>query len=322
MSWKSLVSASLLCVLASPAFAVPTLTISGSINNQQTAPVVRVWNVAVGPDLALGSPTSLALELGFQATGGNILSISAAPNMAALAAPAAARVDYDTNPGNLIFDWQPTVDIDPGAGVNMKPVGVGIGTGANTNKAWAYLGTSLLTAVAGNANNRDLLTITTDSSVTSLAWGGAYNASGVLVAPTASLQAGSLARIAQKNGATTTNYHDATYAGSLAALGTPRFLGDMNGSGSVTNADVVPFGEALNTANTYKTNRPNLNILRGDINNTGNITNADVTRFGNILNNIGITGSGSGLDSVPEPASLLLVGMVVAFASATRRRGR
>lgn len=311
MSWKSLVTAGLLCVLASPAFAAPTLTISGSINNKAASPV-RVWNVAAAPDLALDSPTALALELGFQATGGNILSISATPNMAAAAAPAPARVDFDTNPGNVIFGWETLTDLGGG---NMKPVGVQIGTAANANKAVAFLGSNLFST----AGSRDLLTITTDSSVTSLAWGGRYNADGSMAALTGNLPA--LARIAQGNGASSANYQEASFAGSLAALGTPRFLGDMNGSGSVTNADVSRFGDALNAAATYKTNNPNLNILRADINGSGSITNADVSRFGEILNNVGISGSGSIVAAVPEPASLVLLGCVVAFGSLARRRG-
>ena len=59
MSWKSLVTASLLCVLASPAFAVPTLSItSGGLDASGN----WVWNVAITPT-ATGTP--MATELGF-----------------------------------------------------------------------------------------------------------------------------------------------------------------------------------------------------------------------------------------------------------------
>src|SRR5262249_8376309 len=111
--------------------------------------------------------------------------------------------------------------------------------------------------------------------------------------------------------------------------GTGWFLGDMNGSGTVTNADVTPFQLALNEPGAYtayKNSRPNLNALRGDINGSGSITNADVARFQNILNSAnGVpSGSGSGLGAtgVPEPASVMLIGLGFVGASLIRRRGR
>lgn len=321
MSWKSLLTAGLLCVLATPAFAAPTLRVTGSINNKNASPV-RVWNVAAGPDIALDPTTALALELGFEAVGGNILSIQATPNMAAAAAPAAARVDFDTNPGNVIFGWETLTDVDPTAGVNMKPVGVQLGTGANANKAVAFLGSNLFTT----AGNRDMLTITTQSSVTALNWGGRYDAAGALLPLTGSLPVGGRARIAQGDGTPTggTNFQEATYVGSLASLGPAnlRFLADMEGNGTVNSFDITPFSQALNTPNTYKTNRPNLNILRGDVNGSGGINSFDITPFSQILNGVGITGSGSGFElaSVPEPASVMVAGVIVACASMIRRR--
>src|SRR5262245_42430563 len=134
MSPKSFVAAILLSIVAVPTFAAPALRITGGINNANASPV-RVWNVAAGPDLALDPRQALALEFGFQATGGNTLGITATPNMAAAAAPAPARVQFDTNPGNVIFGWETLTDVDPTAGVNMQPVGVQLGTGANANKA-------------------------------------------------------------------------------------------------------------------------------------------------------------------------------------------
>ena len=95
MSWKSIVTAGVLCVLASPAFADPTLTVTGG-RQTRTAVVAnqrRVWNVAVAPDLT-ASPTGspLAVELGFRATGGNILSISGAQNAAPPLLPLASSM--------------------------------------------------------------------------------------------------------------------------------------------------------------------------------------------------------------------------------------
>lgn len=336
MSRKCLLAAILLCIIAVPAFAAPSLRITGGINNANASPV-RVWNVAAGPDIALDPSTALALELGFQATGGNILSITPAPNMAAAAAPAPARVQFDTNPGNVIFGWETLTDVDPTAGVNMQPVGVQLGTGANANKAVAFIGSNLFTT----AGNRDLLTITTQSSVTSLVWGGRYDAAGALVTLTGNLPG--RGRIAQGDGTPVggTNFQEASYAGSLAALGplNLRFLGDMDGNGTINSFDINPFAQALSTPNTYKTNRPNLNILRADFDGNGIVNSFDIAGFrgctmGLCINNAigsgqsaasswsGDGGAAAGLElaSVPEPASWLLAAFLFTFAAALRRR--
>jgi hypothetical protein len=319
MSLKSLITASLLCLVSSAGFAAPTLTISGSRNNTGTLGVspARVWNVAAGPDLTLENPAALALELGFEATGGRILSVSVTPNMAA-AAPAPARVLYNNNSGEVIFGWETLTDIDPGPEVNMKPVGIQLGTGSNANEAIAFIGTNLFST----ATAKDLITITTESSVTALAWGGRYNADGSMAAVTGELPG--LGRIVQGNGTPTsgTNYHEISYAGSRASITGPHFLGDMNGDGKVTNADTARFGIALTQPFIYKSTYPDLNILRADINSSGAITSADVSRFGEILNGRAF-GAGSSLPSasVPEPASIALVSLAFTCFAGVRRRG-
>ncbi len=62
MSWKSLVTASLLCVLASPAFAVPQLEITSGGLDPTTGN--WVWNVRIAPTT---NTTPVATELGFTA---------------------------------------------------------------------------------------------------------------------------------------------------------------------------------------------------------------------------------------------------------------
>ncbi len=50
MSWKSLVTAGLLCVLASPAFAVPSLEITnGGLDSSGN----WVWNVSIAPSTTI-----------------------------------------------------------------------------------------------------------------------------------------------------------------------------------------------------------------------------------------------------------------------------
>ena len=308
MSWNRLLFASLFFSLALPAIAEPTLTMTGSrlIRTIVPANARRLWNIAVAPDLALspsGSP--LALELGFKATGGNIIAASAAQN--------STRVERPNNPGNVIFGWETLTDVGGG---NMQPVGVQVGTGANANTAVAFLRTADLP----KGLNYDLLTIVTQASVTSLAWGGIFNADGTM-APVGTFANGRIAHLQDEDA---TNFH--SYAGSLPqnAPGATRFLGDLNGDGNTNFADLAAFGKALNPGPGIPPipgELPNLNrIGRGDVNGDGLLNFGDLFGFGQVL--IGPPGAAASLEamSVPEPASLALSAAVVALSRSGRRR--
>jgi hypothetical protein len=306
MRWKQLFAVGLIGALASPAFAEPTLTVTGSRLTRTTVPANarRIWNIAVTPDLAL-SPTGspLALELGFRATGGNIISASAAQN--------SRRVERPNNPGNVIFGWETLTDVGGG---NMQPVGIQIGTGDNANTAVAFLGTADLP----QALKYDLLTIATDASVTSLEWGGRFNADGTM-APIGTFASG---RIGHVQGESATNFH--SYAGSLPqnAPGATRFLGDMNGDGNTNFADLAPLGNAFSPGvPTPPEVIPHLNRLgRGDINGDGAFNFADLAPFGQII--LGAPGAAAGFEvaSVPEPATwgVALLGITIGVLRARR----
>jgi hypothetical protein len=311
MSWKSIVTAGLLCVLASPVFADPTLTVTGGRLTRTAVPanLKRVWNVAVAPDLtASPSGSPLAVELGFRATGGNILSISSDQNE-----PSRVEHEDDPNgqPGNVIFGWETLTNLG-GTPPNMQPIGTQIGTGANADEAVAFIGTADFTTNA----RQDLLTITTDASVTSLAWGGRFNANGTAAAVGAFVNG----RIAHVQGASSANFH--SYVGSLLSGSTTagqEFMADMNGNGDANFGDLAAFGQALQQAAAYTAANPHLNrVGRGDANGDGAFNFGDLAGFGQLLQNVPPLGSGSGA-SVPEPASFVLIALGAGFAMLRRR---
>ncbi len=114
MTAKNFVCAALLFLVflvTSPLFAAPTLNVvPGGVQGNNF-----VWDVSITPDLALaGGSTPIALELGFRLTGAPLLS---ATNVNPL--------EFDTpNPGMVIFGWETLTDLDPGPGVNNRPVGL------------------------------------------------------------------------------------------------------------------------------------------------------------------------------------------------------
>jgi hypothetical protein len=111
MTAKILVFATLACAVASPVFAQPQLTLlKGGLEAGNW-----VWQVDITPDLVLaGGETPLAVELGFRLTGAPLLDVTNI-NPSQWTTP---------NPGRVIFGWETLTDIDPGPGVNNRPVGL------------------------------------------------------------------------------------------------------------------------------------------------------------------------------------------------------
>jgi hypothetical protein len=101
MNCKCFIPAILLCLLVSPLFAQPQLTlVPGGLQAGNW-----VWQVDIAPDLVLaGGGTSMALEMGFRLTDSPLVS---ATNI--------NPTEWDRpNPGRAIFGWEMTTEIRPG----------------------------------------------------------------------------------------------------------------------------------------------------------------------------------------------------------------
>jgi hypothetical protein len=290
MSWKSIVTAGVLCVVASPVFAVPQLSVS---NGGLDASGNWIWNVMITPTAA-GTP--LAAELGFRESVAATELLGATKN--------ATTWDTD-NPGTQIFNWEMLEDVDPGAGTNMRPVG--LQTNAATDEVFSALGS--LDLAAGTAVQYITITTsgpTTTAPTTTIDVLGKYGAGGTN---------GRIAEIT--TGTNSTNYNN--FSGSATRTA---FQGDVNLSGGVTIADLnslaTNFGKAGNfhwgqgdlngtTGGTGEVSIADLNLLAANFGKNGG-TNTPLTVMGTTPGAAAALGGGS---SVPEPASIALIGLAV-----------
>src|SRR4051812_16438085 len=159
MSWKSLVTAGLFCVLASPAFGQgPNMSLIKSGTQAGTSGNLNAngnwsWTVTVTPDQTIVTPaasgTPVDVELGFSST-----SNGAAVGQGGLKAVTNATPSvFDTaTAGNSIFGWE--IPYTP-AGGTSKPEGVEVNcTGCTVTSATTFPTTTPhpTTLVAGTAN--------------------------------------------------------------------------------------------------------------------------------------------------------------------------
>jgi len=312
MSWKSLVTASLLCVLASPAFAVPKLEITSGGLEPTTGN--WIWNVRIAPTTAT---TPVATELGFTANTALKTVVNASPS------------SWDTNtPGNAIFTWEVPYNTPPkpeGIEANCPTGTCSITNAANLpattghnatlvngtlNQVFAALGSApalTLSSPAGTTIGASVpyLTITTKGpSSTSLT--GTMTLSGSYAG------SGHVAEIS--SGTNPTNYKGFTGVATRSVIG-----GDINLDGSVNFSDVLIMSPNYNHAVTNgwagadltgdgTVNFSDVLVMSPNYNHTGG-TNTPLTATG-VLDTPG-AGAGLGSSAVPEPASIALLGLAL-----------
>jgi hypothetical protein len=285
MSWKNLASIAACALLASPALAVPSLQIT---NQGLNGSGDWVWHVSVTPETAFfvnnppnGTGGSVAVEIGLTASGGAGL----------LAGPSAtthANVE-NQNPGNVIFGWETLTDVDPGAGVNNKPVG--LQENDPTDEIFAALGTTYFTT--GGA--KQILTVTTDGpSTANLSSSLALHGNSIIAQndpnstdDTFDFNAGSATRSVNPGDADlsgTTNFTDfQALQNNFNASGKHWGTGDFNGNGTTDFTDFQILQNAFNTSG--GANTP--------------------------LNSVPSGGGAGGGAAVPEPASFALAGLAL-----------
>jgi hypothetical protein len=293
----------LLCVLATPAFAAPTMTVvkagaAPGTNGYLNASGDWVFNVVITPDYALvpdASGTPLGTELGFTS------------NRTALTATMGSGFDTN-NPGKLIFGWEVISDTDdtPGIGPGDEPVGIQIGGTGNKN-VFAALGSDNKTS-----GDQVFLQITLDGPTAQIGsaldlrtatvnWLGGYSGNG---------------RIAQVTGGTAPNYITSNFDSFLGQISVAATPGDTNLTGGVDLTDFNNVLASIGTGTVWQ---------QGNFKGTGVV---DLTDFNTVLASIGqpsgTPGAGAGGGgAVPEPATaaLVMIGALGCMGFARRRIG-
>jgi hypothetical protein len=284
--------------VASPVFAAPSLSItSGGLNANGD----WIWNVQVSNSNPIPTGDSpLAAELGFKETSTTLKS----------AAALNGGTNFDTvNPGKAIFGWEVN-----GTGTNNNPEGIQTNcasgctvnvAGNNPNSVFSALGSVDFNAVGPH----DYIQIITKGPSTT---GSLTSTIQVLGKYGAGQNEG---RIAEATGASTS----ANYKGFVGSATRTVKAADANLDGSVGLSDLSILGANYNQlGRSWGTadfngdgtvNLSDLSILGANYNQTGG-ANTPLSVAG-VLDAPG-AGAGSALSSggsVPEPASVALVGL-------------
>jgi hypothetical protein len=288
MSWtKSICYFAFCALLAAPAMAAPTLSVTRSPGVSATGGIQ--WTVGVTPDTAMFSDPADAPDRGLGGATGIDVGFTLTGRDAATAVKNATNFDTDT-PGNSTFGDE-TAD---GEGDF-----VGVQIGSNASNVYAGLGSVFFTSGGvKNALTIGTTPINTANLTSTIAWGGAYNATG---------DAGTTHGIIAQDGA----HFGVSGSSSFTAL-----IGDVNLDGVVNGTDLgILSGNWLLTSRHWG---------QGNFNGqTDNVVNG--TDLGILSGNWLATSPGSlasGAVAIPEPSTLMIVGLGLAgLAYARRCRG-
>lgn len=286
MSFKSFTcTVAACCLMAAPAVAVPSLTVSNGGTNGGN----QLWSVFVAADPALfpiQAPTtsgSVAVEMGFMFDG--------------------TIVGSTVNTGffNGTFDGVPVENVgnNPFTGTETFGTTLSANYSGTVDGLFAALGSDLFT----NATPVLALTIETQGLGGTLMWGGQT------VVPADGGPSYMGGRLAQEG-----INHDGIM-GSLQIGGF--ILGDLNNDGSVNTLDIDPFVLLLTNPAGYAAAFPGVDpVAVGDINLDTSVNTLDIDPFVALLTSGSLTNGGG---AVPEPSTVALAGIaLVAIGSVCR----